>query len=69
MLEQQFQRLTGRITSDGTTSRVEQGRISGDRIRFIANLGDGRRTFEGRAGDGVLESVSPRQPWRAVRAG
>jgi SAM-dependent methyltransferase len=69
VLEQRFQRLTGRITSEGTTSRVEQGRISGDRIRFIANLGDGRRTFEGRVGDGVLESVSPRQPWRAVRAG
>lgn len=67
VLEQQFQRLTGTITSEGATSRVEQGRINGDRIRFIANLGDGRRTFEGRVRDGVLESVSPGRAWRAVR--
>jgi SAM-dependent methyltransferase len=67
VLEQQYQRLSGRVTVGATTSRVEQGWISGDRFRLIANIGDGRRTFEGRIVDGVLESTSPARPWRAVR--
>ena len=69
VLDQQYQRLSGRVTVDGATSRVEQGWISGDRFRLIANIGDGRRTFEGRIGDGVLESTSPGRSWRAVRIG
>lgn len=67
-LEQQYQRVAGTVTANGVTSRVEQGRINGDRIRFIANLGDGRRTFEGRIGENVLESTAGRA-WRAVRVG
>lgn len=69
VLDQQFQRVSGTVSAEGATSRVEQGRINGDRIRFIANLGNGRRSFEGRVGDRVIESVSPSRPWRAVRAG
>jgi hypothetical protein len=68
VLDQQYQRVGGSVTANGVTSRVEQGRISGDRIRFIANLGDGRRIFEGRISQNGLESLSGR-PWRAVRAG
>ncbi len=68
VLEQQYQRVEGTVTANGVTSRVEQGRINGDRIRFIANLGDGRRTLEGRIGENGLESTTGR-PWRAARAG
>lgn len=68
MLNQQYQRVEGSVTANGITTRVEQGRITGDRIRFIANVGDGRRTFEGRIGQNGLESQRGR-PWRAVRAG
>lgn len=64
-LEQKFQQLAGTATANGVTTRVEQGWIRGDRIRFIANLGDGRRTFEGQIAEGRLESTGGRR-WRAV---
>jgi SAM-dependent methyltransferase len=48
-------------------ARVEQGRLAGDRIRFIADLGNGRQTFEGRvAGDTILPT-DPGAGWRAGR--
>jgi len=63
-LEQGFQQLTGSLTTNGVTTRVEQGWMSGDRVRFIANLGDGRREYEGRIAGGRLESTGQRR-WRA----
>jgi len=63
-IEQQYQAFTGTVRE----ARIEQGRISGDRIRFRANLGDGRRTFEGRVAGDTIMPIDPGAGWRAVRS-
>jgi SAM-dependent methyltransferase len=60
VLAQQYQRLTG----TAGTARIEQGALNGERIRFRADLGDGRRTFEGRVGGNRIEGSD----WHAERA-
>lgn len=72
-LQQRYQRFDGRVTTDGggAGSRVEQGVVNGERIRFVADVGEGRRAFEGRV---VGDRIEPLQPgsstggWQAVRA-
>ncbi|HEV2817318.1 MAG TPA: methyltransferase domain-containing protein [Allosphingosinicella sp.] len=59
VLAQTYQRFTG----TAGTARIEQGSLAGDRIRFIARLGEGRQVFEGRVADGAIEG----QGWRATR--
>lgn len=49
-------------------ARIEQGRISGDRIRFLADLGSGRQTFEGRVAGNAILPVAAGADWRAQRA-
>ena len=65
-LRQSYQRLDGRVANGG---RVEQGQVTGDLVRFIADLGEGRRVFEGRVVGNRIEPRQPGQGWRAVRAG
>jgi len=66
-LDQSFQQIAGTI-GEGT-GRVEQGRVIGRRIRFVADPGDGRRVFEGRlAGDRIVP-IRGQSDWQAVRAG
>ena len=65
-LTQSFQQVDGRVEGGG---RVEQGRLAGTQIRFLANLGDGRREFIGRVNGDRIESIQPRFGWQAVRAG
>jgi len=72
-LEQRYQRFDGRVLADGgrTGSRVEQGVVNGDRIRFVANVGEGRRAFEGRVvGDRIepLQRGAGAGAWQAARA-
>jgi predicted O-methyltransferase YrrM len=64
VIEQHNQTFTGTVRE----ARIEQGRLSGDRIRFRANMGEGRRTFEGRVVGNRIEPVDPRAGWRAVRS-
>jgi len=59
MLVQTYQRLAG----TAGTARLEQAELTGDRIRFRANLGEGRRTFEGRVNGDTIEG----NDWRATR--
>jgi hypothetical protein len=68
-LRQRYQRLEGTISAGGRTSRVEQGQVGGARIRFVANLGDGRQVFEGRVAGNRIEPLQPDADWQAVRAG
>ena len=65
VLEQHYQQVTGTAGE----ARVEQGRLTGADIRFIANLGDGRRVFEGRVDGDTIAPTDPNAGWRAVRAG
>jgi len=60
VLEQHYQRFAG----TAGTERIEQGELNGERIRFRADLGDGRRTFEGRVSGNAIEGGD----WRATRA-
>lgn len=65
VLDQSYQQLTG----SAGEARLEQGRVSGANVRFIANLGDGRQTFEGRVEGDTIVPVDAQAGWRAVRAG
>ena len=68
-IDQNFQQIEGTVTSEGGTSRVEQGRVVGRRVHFLADPGDGRRVFEGRiSGDRILP-IRGQSGWQAVRAG
>jgi hypothetical protein len=68
-LRQRFQEVDGELAAGGASRRIEQGRLSGRRVRFIADFGDGRRVFEGELTDGRIEPVAPDSGWQAVRAG
>jgi SAM-dependent methyltransferase len=68
-LAQRYQTFTGQVVAGGRPVRVEQGRLNGDRIRFIANLGEGRRVFEGRVAGDTIAPESQEAGWRAARAG
>ncbi|HEV7661615.1 MAG TPA: class I SAM-dependent methyltransferase [Allosphingosinicella sp.] len=65
VLEQHYQQVTGTAGE----ARVEQGRLNGAAIRFIINLGDGRKVFEGRVLGDTIAPTDPNAGWRAVRAG
>jgi SAM-dependent methyltransferase len=68
-LQQRYQELTGSIAVGDREVRAEQGRITGNLVRFIADLGRGRQTFEGRFEGNSIVPVSAGAGWRAVRAG
>ena len=68
-LEQRFQELDGTVAADGGASRVEQGRLLGRRIFFIADLGGGRREFEGRVEGDRIVPLAAGADWSAVRSG
>ncbi len=68
-LQQSYQQLRGTIAASGRAVRVEQGQVAGDRLRFVAELPDGRRVFEGRAQGDRIEPLAAGAGWRAVRAG
>jgi hypothetical protein len=63
VLEQLYQQVTGTAGE----ARVEQGRLTGTDIRFITNMGDGRRVFEGRVSGDTITPTDPNAGWRAVR--
>jgi len=62
-IEQSYQTFTGTAGN----ARIEQGRLTGDRIRFVANLGNGRQAFEGRVAGDTIVPVAPGADWRAQR--
>lgn len=64
VIEQTYQQFRG-TAGDG---RIEQGRIDGTHIRFLANLGEGRRTFEGRVDGDTIVPVDEAAGWRAHRS-
>jgi SAM-dependent methyltransferase len=63
-IDQNFQRFTG-TAGDG---RIEQGHLDGPNIRFIANAGGGRRTYEGRVEGNAIIPTEAGATWRATRA-
>jgi SAM-dependent methyltransferase len=67
-LQQRYQHLDGRAAAGGATSRVEQGQVTGNLVRFIANVGAGRQVFEGRVEGNTIVPRQPGETWRATRA-
>ena len=63
-LQQSFQAFTGTAGE----ARIEQGRLTGDRIRFVADLGGGPQVFEGRVSGDTIAPVAANAGWRARRA-
>jgi SAM-dependent methyltransferase len=61
VLTQEYQTFGG--TFGGT--RVEQGRLAGDQIRFVVRAGGGRRVYEGRVNGNAMAG----EGWRATRSG
>lgn len=64
-IDQDFQRFTGTVGADG---RVEQGRLDGAAIRFIANVGNGRRVYEGTVQGNRITGTGTGANWSATRA-
>jgi SAM-dependent methyltransferase len=64
-IDQDFQRLTG---TAGDSGRIEQGRLDGTSIRFIANTGSGRRVYEGTVQGNRMTGTGAGPAWSAVRA-
>jgi SAM-dependent methyltransferase len=64
LLEQHYQQFYGTAGD----ARIEQGRLNGDHIRFLANIGEGRRTYEGRVDGDTIVPLEPQAGWRAHRA-
>lgn len=63
-LSQQFQYVKGSAIIGDRTVAVEEGRVTGERLRFVLEVGGGKRqAFEGRIADGRLEG----EDWSAVR--
>lgn len=77
-LNQEYQQLTGAVTVAGLRRPIERGLVQGERVRFVVDLGDGRRLFEGRlegdrivpvTGERLSYPVTPATGWVAVRSG
>ena len=64
-ITQEFQRFTGTAGEDW---RIEQGRLDGNAIRFIANTGRGRRVYEGIVDGDRITGTGTNANWSAVRA-
>jgi SAM-dependent methyltransferase len=63
VIEQQYQQFHG----NAGEGRIEQGRLTGAHIRFLANLGEGRRTFEGRVEGNRIVPLTAAAGWHAER--
>jgi SAM-dependent methyltransferase len=63
-IDQSFQRFTGTVGA----GRIEQGRLDGNAIRFIANIGNGRRAYEGTVQGNRITGTGTGATWSAVRA-
>lgn len=66
-IRQTFQEFGGTINVGGRSARIEQGQINGSRIRFVADLGGGRRAYEGRLDGDEIVPHRASAGWRASR--
>jgi hypothetical protein len=67
VLQQEFQKISGRITSGGVARPISNAKLTGDTITFkVGNI-----TYTGRVNGSVIEgsteSGQSRNPWRATR--
>jgi len=67
-LDQQFQAFTGTATAGGRAVRIEQGSLAASDIRFLTDIGGGRRVFEGHVDGDTITPANSAAGWRMVRA-
>ena len=63
VIEQQYQAFHGTAGD----ARIEQGHLTGNQIRFLANVGEGRRTFEGQVDGNRIVPTASNAGWHAER--
>lgn len=63
LLEQHSQRIYG----SAGAAPIEEGRLTGDHVRFVARLRAGRQVFEGRVEEGRIVPLDGGGDWRADR--
>lgn len=70
VLDQKFQRFTGKATIDGRTVKVRNGQVRGDEISFVLEPRRGeRQTYQGRVNGDRMEAVGTASTaWQATRA-
>jgi protein-L-isoaspartate O-methyltransferase len=77
-LNQNFQMIDGTLTADGKTVPIEEAKLVGDRVSFVAKLGEevGRYEFDGHLFNNALDGTmrlqrtgapAREQPWSAAR--
>lgn len=66
-VDQNFQTFGGTATTGNASARIEHGRIEGDRLRFVTDLGDGRRAYQGRFTSEAIVATGDGPRWRATR--
>lgn len=75
VLSQDYQSISGALESGGKAKPINEGRLRGARIRFVADHGGGPLLYEGIVRDDAIEPLNfdkqaelPRaRAWRAVR--
>lgn len=63
IVNQRYQQFTGAVTVNDISTRIEQGRISANTIRFIVRANGVRRIFEGQVNGDSMAGGN----WRATR--
>lgn len=56
-LQQQFQKVSGTLTSGDTRVRIERASLTGDRLRFDARIGGKELSFDGRVAGDTIEAA------------
>jgi methyltransferase family protein len=66
-LQQEFQMVSGTLTVNGAPTSIENGRLNGDKLSFVA----GGSTYEGRVSgntiEGTVTTARKTSPWKATR--
>ncbi|MGE3711318.1 MAG: class I SAM-dependent methyltransferase, partial [Hyphomicrobiaceae bacterium] len=64
-LDQTFQFINGTLTKNGKATAIKNGKLTGDRITFVA----GKTTYNGRVAGDEIEGipVKSKRSWKAVR--
>jgi SAM-dependent methyltransferase len=67
VLKQDFQKLTGTLSSGNIAAPVTRGSLNGDQIRFLAGGAEYRGRVNGDAIEGQVKSAGKSSPWKATR--
>lgn len=67
VLKQEFQMISGTLSSGGVVSQISRGRLDGARIRFSGGGADYSGRVSGALMEGMVKGSGGTRPWRATR--